>query len=480
MLFVSPYDSGMEITVKIKELYPDVITEDLNYEYKAVLNPENPIKWAKTIIGYANDKGGTLFVGVSNDGEAFGINLDEIDRTKLLISRINDRHIFPHVKVTYMMRSVDAEAEHFVLAVNVAPAESVIRYREGDYNETVYVKGDGNATPATPEEIISLSKRKFGVDNETSEIEYQEKYWSEYIELCKEYRRDRSVPSMKELQNEEIISIDGYAKSGFIMFSDGYDKDDTMICCRLWKGKNKTGIVLDSSRLRGSLAKVFAEALNFIERNTKTGWIKTENGGRDEVRSYPKEAIREALVNAIAHRDYSISGTQIDVDIYSDRIEIVSPGSWLLPKDYNAYPAGSIPSIRRNSIIAACLDVANLMERGGTGFQTMIEAYRNCPENIQPVVSIYPGFLNLRLFDRLYNDEAIELDLEGLTNAEKIIAILKTEGPKSVKELQEITKYRSRSQFLKDVINPLMKSGDIYRDGKPKSPTSLIKIKNGL
>lgn len=441
------------------------------------MNPENPIKWAKTIIGYANDKGGTLFVGVSNDGEAFGIDLEEIDKTKLLISRTNDRHIFPHVKVTYMMRSVDAEAEHFVLAVKVAPAESVIRYREGDYNETVYVKGDGNATPATPEEIISLSKRKYGVDNETSEIEYHERYWSEYIELCREYRRDRSAPSLKELQNEEIVSIDGYAKSGFIMFSDGYDKDDTMICCRLWKGKNKTGVVLDSSRLRGSLAKVFTEALNFIERNTKTGWLKTENGGRDEVRSYPKEAIREALVNAIAHRDYSISGTQIDVDIYSDRIEIVSPGSWLLPRDYAEYPAGSIPSIRRNSIIAACLDVANLMERGGTGFQTMIEAYRSSPEDIQPVVSIYPGFLNLRLFDRLYRGESIELDFEGLTNAEKVIAILKMEGPKPVKELQEIMKYRSRSQFLKEVINPMMESDDIYRDGKAKSPTSLIKIK---
>ena len=441
------------------------------------MNPENPIKWAKTIIGYANDKGGTLFVGVSNDGEAFGIDLEEIDKTKLLISRTNDRHIFPHVKVTYMMRSVDAEAEHFVLAVKVAPAESVIRYREGDYNETVYVKGDGIATPATPEEIISLSKRKYGVDNETSEIEYHERYWSEYIELCREYRRDRSVPSLKELQNEEIVSIDGYAKSGFIMFSDGYDKDDTMICCRLWKGKNKTGVVLDSSRLRGSLAKVFTEALNFIERNTKTGWLKTENGGRDEVRSYPKEAIREALVNAIAHRDYSISGTQIDVDIYSDRIEIVSPGSWLLPRDYAEYPAGSIPSIRRNSIIAACLDVANLMERGGTGFQTMIEAYRSSPEDIQPVVSIYPGFLNLRLFDRLYRGESIELDFEELTNAEKVIAILKMEGPKPVKELQEIMKYRSRSQFLKEVINPMMESDDIYRDGKAKSPTSLIKIK---
>ena len=463
--------------MKIKELYPDVVTEDLNYEYKAVLNSDNPIKWAKTLIGYANDKGGTLFVGVSNDGEAFGIDLEEIDKTKRLISRVNDRHIFPHIKISYMMRSVDTEAEHFVLAVKVMPAESVIRYREGDYNETVYIKGDGNATPATPEEIISLSKRKYGVDNETSETEYQEKMWSEYTSLCKEYRQDQSVPSIKELQNEEIVSKDGYVKSGFLMFADDYKNDDTMICCRLWKSKNKTGVVLDSSRLRGSLAKVFEEALKFIERNTKTGWLKTKTGGREEVRSYPKEAIREALVNAIAHRDYSISGTHIDVDIYLDRIEIVSPGSWLLPKEYDEYPAGSIPSIRRNSIIAACLDVANLMERGGTGFQTMIEAYRNSPEDIQPVVSIYPGFLNLRLFDKLYNGETVELDFKELTNTEKVIAILRTEGAKQVKELQELIGYHNRSRFLKEIINPLIESGDIYRDGKPKSPTSLIKIK---
>ena len=161
-------------------------------------------------------------------------------------------------------------------------------------------------------------------------------------------------------------------------------------------------------------------------------------------------------------------------DIFS---HILRFHSWLLPKDYNAYPAGSIPSIRRNAIIAACLDVANLMERGGTGFQTMIEAYKSSPEEIQPVVSIYPGFLNLKLFDRLYRDEVIELDLEGLTDGEKVLAILKMEGPKPIKELQMSLNYRSRSQFLNEVINPLMKSGEIYRDGKPKSPTALIKIK---
>ena len=463
--------------MKIKELYPDVITEDLDYEYKAVLNPENPVKWAKTIVGYANGKGGILFVGVSNDGDAFGLDLNEIDKTKNLIARINDRHIYPHARIQYMMRSVDANADRFVLALNVSPADSVVRYREGDFNETVYIKGDGYSTPATPEEIISLSKRKRGVNNETSEIQYMEREWSEYNRLCMEYRNDSSIPSLKELQNEDIVSPDGYAKSGFVMFKDGYEGDDSLICCRLWKGKTKTGTVLDSGRFKGSLAGALQKAFSFIERNTKTGWRKTEKGGREEVRSYPKEAVREALVNAIAHRDYSIAGTQIDVDIYVDRIDIVSPGSWLLPRKYEEYPAGSIPSIRRNSIIAACLDVANLMERGGTGFQTMIESYKAYADAFQPVVLVYPGFLDLRLFDVLYDENSGgTIDYEQ-TDSEKIVDILKKEGPKSVKDLQEATHYKSRSQFLAEIINPLIESGIIYRDGNIKSPRSRIRLR---
>lgn len=461
----------------IRELFPEVLSEDLDYEFKATLNPDKPIKWAKTIVGYANGNGGILFVGVSNDGNAFGISLNEIDHIKNLIAQVNDRHIFPHVRIQYMLRSVDADAERFVLAVHVISADSIVRYREGDFNETVYIKGDGNTPPATAEEIITLHKRKFDVDNETTETLYDEQKWSDYINLCREYREDASAPTLKDLQNEEIVSKDGYAKSGLVMFSDDYDGDDTLICCRLWNSNQKTGTVLDQLRVKGSLADVFHAALNFIERNTKTGWQKTPHGGRTEIRSYPREAVREALVNAIAHRDYSIAGTQIDVDIYCDRIEIVSPGSWLLPKVYDDYPAGSIPSIRRNTIIAACLDVANLMERGGTGFQTMIDCYKDSEAHLQPVVSIYPGFLNLRLFDRLYTENAsISNDID-LTDAERIILeILRTEGPRSVRELQAHTRYKSRSQFLTDVLNPLINAGYIYRDGSAKSPTALIKI----
>ena len=399
--------------------------------------------------------------------------MDEIDKTKNLISVINDRHIFPHAKISFTIRSVDEDAEHFVLGVKVASSDSVVRYRDGDFNEVVYVKGDGNSTPATPEDIISLSKRKFGVDNETSEIKYNESEWTDYLNLCKEFRNDKTYPSIKQLQNEEILSKDEYAKTGFLMFKDDYTGDDSLICCRLWNGKSKTGTVLDTERIKGPLSKCLRYALNFIERNTKTGWKKTKNGGREEVRSYPKEAIREAMVNAIAHRDYSINGTQIDVDIYSDRIDIISPGSWLLPKDYEEYPAGSIPSIRRNTIISACLDVANLMERGGTGFQTMLESYKTSPLEKQPCVMIYPGFLDLRLFDRLYENE---VEISQLSDIDKVLTLL-IDGPKSIKELQSVTSYKSRSRFLEEVINPLIESGKIFREGSKNSPKSVFKIK---
>lgn len=462
--------------MQIRDLFPDVLTEDLKHEYKATLSRDNTLKWLKTIIAFANADGGVVFIGVSNEGEAFGLNLDEIDKLKNLIAVENDRHVFPHAKISYMLRSVDSEAEHFVLAVKVARAESVVRYRAGDFNEIVYIKGDGNATPATPEEIISLHRRKFGVDKETTDTSYSEGEWMQYLSLCQKYRADGSKPGIKELQNEEIVTKDGLVKSGFIMFRDDYDGDDTLICARLWKGNDKTGDVLDAGRFKGSIAKIYEETLKFIERNTKSGWRKKMDGGREEIRAYPLEAIREALVNAIAHRDYSIPGTQIDVDIYNNRIDIVSPGSWLLPKPYDAYPEGAIPSIRRNFIIAACLDVANLMERGGTGFQTMIESYRGCPDELQPVISIYPGFLDLRLYDKLYERTSTDFNPESLPAHDKLITILKSEGAKSVKELQSSMGYENRGRFLKEVINPLIEEGKIYRDGKIKSPTSLIKL----
>lgn len=228
----------------------------------------------KTIVAYANGEGGVIFIGVSNDGEAFGLSLEEVDESKNTIAVVNDRNIFPHVRYHISMRSVDDEANAFVLAIKIDKSDSIVRYRDGDFNEKVYVKGDGNSTPATPEEIISLSRRKYGIDNHFSDVDFDIGLWTKYMKLCKSYRFDSSVPSIKEMQNEDIVSSDGKASYGLMMFKDDYNEDLSLVSCRLWSGKDKTSDVIDSIRFKGPIGECFQNALAFIERNTKTGWAK--------------------------------------------------------------------------------------------------------------------------------------------------------------------------------------------------------------
>ncbi len=136
------------------------------------------------------------------------------------------------------------------------------------------------------------------------------------------------------------------------------------------------------------------------------------------------------------------------------------------------YPSGSIPSIRRNGIIAACLDIADLMERGGTGFQAMLGAYSDREEEKQPGVLIYPGFLDLRLFDKRYRNDAAD---DELSDREKVMRLLR-DGPQHVKMLQAAAKYKSRSQLLRDITNPLLADGTLIRQENIKSPTSVLAL----
>ena len=102
-----------------------------------------------------------------------------------------------------------------------------------------------------------------------------------------------------------------------------------------------------------------------------------------------------------------------------------------------------------------------------------MESYRDSPAEKQPCVSIYPGFLDLRLFDRLYQ---AEIQFAEQTDSEKIIALLR-DSPRSTKELQSVTSYKSRSRFLAEVLNPLIESGRIYRDGGAKNPTAVFRLR---
>ena len=92
---------------------------------------------------------------------------------------------------------------------------------------------------------------------------------------------------------------------------------------------------------------------------------------------YPERAVQEAIVNALVHRDYTIIGSEVHIDIYDDRIEIVSPGGMYDGTFIQDRDIFNISSVRRNPVIADLFARMNLMERRGSGLKKIVEAYES-------------------------------------------------------------------------------------------------------
>jgi ATP-dependent DNA helicase RecG len=441
--------------------------EDCDYECKANLEEvEDKLeKWAKSISAFSNSGEGHMFVGVSDDLEAFGLDHKSVDRSKNLVLKTIDRHIFPHVKVHFA--TIPVGEGKYVLDILVPSFPEVVCLRIGDYNEKVYVRENGASVPATVAQIIALGKRKFGVDVRTTGASYSKKDFSHYLALAHRFRKDGSEPNENELITLEALSNDGRVKEGLAMFADNYDSEDSLLVCRLWDGLDKgSDQVLDKKVAKGPLGDTFLEAMNFIARNTKKGFLKIADGSRLDTRSYPELALREVLVNAIAHRDYSIENTQVDVDIFKDRIEISSPGSWLLASSPEKYQLMKIPSIRRNRIICASFEGAGLMEQSASGFKKVAKIYEPFPDKA-PFLENGPDCFVVTLYDLFYGADSVQTQSNKYDG--DILSFCTGEA-RSREEIQKHLGIQSRSYLMSHYIRPLLESGKLKATAPTRSP----------
>ncbi|MDR1084427.1 MAG: winged helix-turn-helix transcriptional regulator, partial [Deltaproteobacteria bacterium] len=149
------------------------------------------------------------------------------------------------------------------------------------------------------------------------------------------------------------------------------------VFCTRWNGLKKGGLyvdALDNDEFQSNAISLLTDALKFVRHNSSVKWKKT-GAGRIEMPDYPSEAVHEALVNALVHRDYMIQGSEIHVDMYDDRLEIVSPGGMPDGKRIQDLNIDEIPSIRRNPIICDLFSRLKLMERRGSGLRKIIDQY---------------------------------------------------------------------------------------------------------
>lgn len=170
-----------------------------------------------------------------------------------------------------------------------------------------------------------------------------------------------------------------FRNAGVLFFAKNIRRffPEAYITCLLAKGTDKAHI-LDRKDFDGGIVADIESALHFIERNTRTAY-RIKSLIRENIPEFPTEALREAITNSVMHRDWFFDGANIFVEIYTDRMEVVSPGG--LPRGLSLNELGS-KSVRRNALIADLLHRISFIEKAGTGIRRIRNEARaqGCPE----------------------------------------------------------------------------------------------------
>jgi predicted HTH transcriptional regulator len=260
--------------------------------------------------------------------------------------------------------------------------------------------------------------------------------------------KPRDYHSFGMLTDDDALTFVG------ALFADQCPIYQSRVFCTRWNGLKKGGLyvdALDNDEFQSNAISLLNDALKFVRHNSSVKWKKT-GVGRIEMPDYPSEAVHESLVNALVHRDYMIRGSEIHVDMYDDRIEIVSPGGMPDGKRIQDLNIDDIPSIRRNPVICDIFSRLRLMERRGSGLRKIVDEY---PEGIAPVFrsteqsfvvtlkNLNYGKVSSPLGDGVGVDSGDDIGEE--TNTDKILNAISAEPKATQKMLSEMTALSTRT-----------------------------------
>ncbi|HET54502.1 MAG TPA: DeoR family transcriptional regulator, partial [Ignavibacteria bacterium] len=214
-------------------------------------------------------------------------------------------------------------------------------------------------------------------------------------------------------------------------------------------------------------------AINFVKQNLKKRFEIDRETRRKEVLEIPEPAIREAIINAIVHRDYFVKGANVTVEIFNDRLMITNPGG--LPKGFPENEFGNI-SLSRNPTIASLLLRAKYIEKMGTGINRIKSAFKK--ENLPDPIFEYNTFFKV-IFKRKDIVFAFQKKFdvnkvlaERMTN---ILTILYRDKNIDIKEVAEIHNVSDRT--IRNDLKKLFDLELVLTTGKSKSKKYFITIK---
>ena len=239
---------------------------------------------------------------------------------------------------------------------------------------------------------------------------------------------------------------------------------------------------LDDKEFSGSLISLLQNGEEFVINNSKKSWKKVPDG-RIEMPEYPERAVLECLVNALIHRDYMELGSEVHIDIFDDRLEIYSPGGMMDGSVVQDLDISNVPSKRRNPVIADIFSRIRYMERRGSGFRKVMDAYRT---SINYTTEKEPKFISngTAFFVTLYNlnykrsgnvndgvnvgvNDGVNVGVKITKNSKKILEILCKDGTLTAEQIASELKVSAST--VERSIKQLKDNGLIKRIGSDKS-----------
>ena len=359
----------------------------------------------KEVIAFANTKGGTLYIGVSNDGSVVGVK--NADQVMLQLNNMIRDSIKPDVTMF-----VGYETQHVtdkdIIAVTIQKGTDRPYYlgSKGLKPSGVYVRNGTSSDPATDTAIRRMIKATDG-DSFESMRSLEQNLSFEAAE--KQFEKQNIPFDAAKMQPLGMISADGIYSKVALLLSDQCPSTIKAATC---SGEDK-GSFQDRRECDGSLFQQMEELYSYQDMRNQT---KATFDGRYRIdtRDYPEDALREALLNSLVHRDYSFRASTL-VSVYADRIEFVSVGG--LPSGIELDDIMLGLSVCRNPKLAAIFYRLQLIEAYGTGMPKIMNAYTET--ELKPKIEVSSNAFKITLPNRNAGTNHTQTPVGTLKSEEK-------------------------------------------------------------
>jgi ATP-dependent DNA helicase len=337
---------------------------------------------AKTVVAFANDAGGDIYIGIDDNRKVIGLPEEELPRIEEQISNMLYDRCYPSILPEISFLSID---EKNVIRIQIYRGSMPPYYlkSEGKLKGTYIRVGSSNRI-ADGDTIVDLERKRHSIsfdseivlDKTVEELNF-DSFKRLYYEKTKEELDNQTLRKL-ELVKEERGKV--YPTNALVLFSDDPLKQmlfpNAKVECARFKG-NRTDLVIDKKSITAQIGVQAEEAYNFTLRQiNESAWVEgVYTISRWE---YPVKALREILRNAVVHRQYSLTGKDIKVAIYDDMVEITSPG--LLPPSIDYAAMGNRQSDARNRVIAPVFKRLGIIDQWGNGLKLVADEMKDYPE----------------------------------------------------------------------------------------------------